>query len=139
MGQQHISASEWHAGRKKQAIAAFYQPVISATALKDSVCMQTYSNILHVYGLHTAKDAVLPLFESTLGQLRRIDVYLQHSTALEQSGAHAVDLVCDSRSILIGFSDGTFQLLSWQSQVHGGPSLPVDVLHGQCQSLPHPG
>jgi hypothetical protein len=57
------------------------------------------------------------MFEHTLGQLRRVDVYLQHSTALEQSGAHAVDLVCDSRSILIGFSDGTFQLLSWQSQV----------------------
>ena len=47
----------------------------------------------------------------------QVDVYLQHSCVLEQFGATAVDLVCDSRSILIGFSDGTFQLLSWQSQV----------------------
>lgn len=47
----------------------------------------------------------------------QVDVYLQHSCVLEQFGANAVDLVCDSRSVLIGFSDGTFQLLSWQSQV----------------------
>lgn len=85
--------------------------------------VQTYNNVLHVYGLHTSKEAVLPSFEQTLVQLRRVDVYLQHSTVLEQSGAHAVDLVCDSRSILIGFSDGTFQLMSWQSQVPAHASL----------------
>jgi hypothetical protein len=90
---------------------------------------QTYNNVLHVYGLHTSKEAVLPAFEQTLGQLRRVDVYLQHSTVLDQSGAHAVDLVCDSRSILIGFSDGTFQLMSWQSQVPALTSLPILPSH----------
>ena len=85
------------------------------------VLLQTYNNVLHVYGLHNSKEALLPASDQTLGLLRRVDVYLQHSTVLEQSGAHAVDLVCDSRSILIGFSDGTFQLMSWQSQV---PALP---------------
>ena len=69
----------------------------------------------------------------------QVDVYLQHSCVLEQFGATAVDLVCDSRSILIGFSDGTFQLLSWQSQV--GPALlSIFALTCICTppARPHP-
>ena len=79
--------------------------------------VQTYNNVLHVYGLHTSKELVLPSLGSSLHELRRVHVYLQHSTVLEQHGTHAVDIVCDSRSILVGFSDASFQLLSWQSQV----------------------
>ncbi len=93
------------------------------------VLSQTYNNVLHVYGLHTSKEAVLPASDQTLGLLRRVDVYLQHSTVLEQSGAHAVDLICDSRTILIGFSDGTFQLMSWQSQV---PACASSAQSLQC-------
>ncbi len=80
-------------------------------------CVQTYNNVLHVYGLHTSKEQLLTSLGSPLETLRRVHVYLQHSTVLEQHGTHAVDLVCDSRSVLIGFSDASFQLLSWQSQV----------------------
>ena len=87
-------------------------------ACNDPLChMQTYNNVLHVYGLHTSKEQLLPSLGGSLADLRRVDVYLQHSTALEQHGTHAVDLVCDSRSVLVGFSDASFQLLSWQSQV----------------------
>ena len=67
----------------------------------------------------------------------QVDVYLQHSCVLEQFGANAVDLVCDSRSVLIGFSDGTFQLLSWQSQVRlcRTPSSCLSLL-GNSPSYP---
>ncbi len=94
--------------------------------------MQTYNNVLHVYGLHTSKEQLLPSLGGSLAELRRVDVYLQHSTVLEQHGTHAVDLVCDSRSVLVGFSDASFQLLSWQSQVHAllpcTHKLTADVL-----------
>lgn len=85
---------------------------------RDCLChVQTYNNVLHVYGLHTSKEQLLSSLGSSLQGLRHVHVYLQHSTVLEQHGTHAVDLVCDSRSILVGFSDASFQLLSWQSQV----------------------
>ena len=87
--------------------------------------MQTYNNVLHVYGLHTSKEQLLTSLGSPLEALRRVHVYLQHSTVLEQHGTHAVDLVCDSRSVLVGFSDASFQLLSWQSQ--------VNILHCHCE------
>lgn len=90
--------------------------------------MQTYNNVLHVYGLHTSKEQLLPSLGGSLAELRRVDVYLQHSTVLEQHGTHAVDLVCDSRSVLVGFSDASFQLLSWQSQVHA-PRLYIIAVH----------
>lgn len=106
--------------------------------------MQTYNNVLHVYGLHTSKEQLLPSLSGSLAELRRVDVYLQHSTVLEQHGTHAVDIVCDSRSVLVGFSDASFQLLSWQSQVHTlrprTPETPADAfcfLHG-VPSLPLP-
>lgn len=89
--------------------------------------MQTYNNVLHVYGLHTSKEQLLTSLGNPLEALRRVHVYLQHSTVLEQHGTHAVDLVCDSRSVLVGFSDASFQLLSWQSQ--------VNILHCHCE--PH--
>lgn len=50
--------------------------------------MQTYNNVLHVYGLHWTKETALPLggaLEGGAGALRRCDLYLQHSVALEQA------------------------------------------------------
>ena len=92
--------------------------------------VQTYNNVLHVYGLHTSKEQLLPSLGGSLHELRRVHVYLQHSTVLEQHGTHAVDIVCDSRSILVGFSDASFQLLSWQSQVRHCGTLQITV--GNC-------
>ena len=94
--------------------------------------MQTYNNVLHVYGLHTSKEQLLPSLGGSLHELRRVHVYLQHSTVLEQHGTHAVDIVCDSRSILVGFSDASFQLLSWQSQVRHCSTLHIKVGDGTC-------
>lgn len=48
---------------------------------------QTYNNVLHVYGLHWAREPALPLggaLEGGAGALRRCDLYLQHSVVLEQ-------------------------------------------------------
>ena len=86
------------------------------------VCLQTYNNVLHVYGMHSSKEAVLST-SSALGgptehiELKRVDIYLQQSQTLSNGGANASDLVGDSRSLLLGFSDGTMQLFSWQAKV----------------------
>ena len=50
--------------------------------------LQTYNNVLHVYGLHWAKEHALPLggaLDGSAAALRRCDLYLQHSVALEQA------------------------------------------------------
>lgn len=66
--------------------------------------MQTYNNVLHVYGLHWTKETALPLggaLEGGAGALRRCDLYLQHSVALEQArGTCAWVPVC---SRVLGF------------------------------------
>ena len=54
---------------------------------------QTYNNVLHVYGLHWAKEHALPLggaLEGSAAALRRCDLYLQHSVALEQARPEAL-------------------------------------------------
>lgn len=56
---------------------------------------QTYNNVLHVYGLHWAKEHALPLggaLEGSAAALRRCDLYLQHSVALEQARQPATAL-----------------------------------------------
>ena len=76
--------------------------------------------MLHVYGMHFSKEAVLP---ATIGglhetlDLRRVDIYLQHSQMLNNSGASSSAFVADGRSLLFGFSDGSLQLYSWQAKV----------------------
>jgi len=57
--------------------------------------------------------------QGAAGALRRCDLYLQHSIALEQAGAHANDVAGDSRSLLVAFADGACQLFSWQGQLRG--------------------
>ena len=79
--------------------------------------LQTYNNYLHIYGIHTCKTSVLQgAGLAGLQDLKHVDIYLQHSIAV-QSTAAATSLVGDSRSILLGLSDGTCQVFSWQSKV----------------------
>ena len=111
------------------------------------ISLQTYNNVLHVYGMHSSKEAVLST-SSALGgptehiELKRVDIYLQQSQTLSNGGANASDLVGDSRSLLLGFSDGTMQLFSWQAKVclslasHNYPSLLNAASKKQTSSLP---
>ena len=55
--------------------------------------VQTYNNVLHVYGLHTSKEQLLPSLGGSLHELRRMHVYLQHSTVLEQHGTDKTRLL----------------------------------------------
>ena len=83
--------------------------------------MQTYKSHLHIYGLHTSKESVLPsggLLHGT--ELKRLDIYLQHSIQAAAEGQAAMALVGDSRFLLLGMSDGSCHLYSWQAKV----SLP---------------
>lgn len=83
--------------------------------------MQTYKNVLHVYGMHSSKEAVLSTSLALGGpsshlEFKRGDIYLQQSQVLRNGGATASELVGDSRSLLLGFSDGSLQLFSWQAK-----------------------
>lgn len=66
---------------------------------------QTYNNVLHVYGLHWTKEPALPLggaLEGGAGALRRCDLYLQHSVALEQArGPCAWVPVCEASAMCV--------------------------------------
>jgi len=66
-----------------------------------------------------SKITLKTLAQGAAGALRRCDLYLQHSIALEQAGAHANDVAGDSRSLLVAFADGACQLFSWQGQLRG--------------------
>lgn len=82
--------------------------------------MQTYKSVLQIYGLHFSKEAAILQSAPVQGQdhFRRVDLYLQSSIVLSNAGmAIANDLVCDSRCILLGFSDGSFQCYSWHCKV----------------------
>ena len=80
-------------------------------------CMQTYNNYLHIYGMHSCKESVLQgAGIPGMQDLKHVDIFLQHSIVVE-SAAAATCLVGDSRSILLGLSDGTCQVFSWQSKV----------------------
>lgn len=83
--------------------------------------LQTYNNVLHVYGMHSSKEPIIPISISGLDSavdLRRIDIYLQQSQMLSNNGSTASALLGDGRSLLFGFSDGSMQLLSWQAKVY---------------------
>jgi hypothetical protein len=90
--------------------------------------VQTYKSVLQIYGLHLSKEAAILQSAPVQGQdqFRRVDLYLQSSIVLSNAGmAIANDLVCDARSILLGFSDGSFQCFSWHCKVniHSSPCL----------------
>lgn len=72
--------------------------------------------------MHSSKEAVLSTSLALGGpsqylEFKRGDIYLQQSQPLSQGGASASDLVGDSRTLLLGFSDGSMQLFSWQAKV----------------------
>ena len=67
--------------------------------------------------------------------LKHVDIFLQHSIAV-QSAAAATSIVGDSRSILLGLSDGTCQLFSWQGKVCFQIDCTSHTLLGACMS-PH--
>lgn len=82
--------------------------------------LQTFSNVLQLYGVHTSKELVLPA-AATGGAagappLHRMHVFLQHSLALP-GGALCNDITGDSRSVLLGMVDGSLQVYSWAAQV----------------------
>lgn len=83
-------------------------------------CSQTYKSVLQIYGLHYSKDPAILQSAPIQGHesFCRVDLYLQSSTVLTNNGmAIANDLVCDSRCLLLGFSDGSFQCYSWHGKV----------------------
>lgn len=80
--------------------------------------------MLHIYGVHLSKEAVLAAPALLSGYapesvFRRADIYLQHSISLapEGSTASATDVVVDSRSLLVSFSSGSCQVYSWAGKV----------------------
>lgn len=50
-------------------------------------------------------------------ELYRVDIYLQHNQRLSSGTASANDFVADNRSLLIGFSNASLQMYSWQAKV----------------------
>ncbi|KAL3150452.1 hypothetical protein ABBQ32_000282 [Trebouxia sp. C0010 RCD-2024] len=79
----------------------------------------TYNNYLHIFGMHTCKEPILQGAGMTgMQDLKHVDIFLQHSIDV-QSAAAATSIVGDSRSILLGLSDGTCQVFSWQGKFRG--------------------
>ena len=82
--------------------------------------LQTFSNVLHLYGVHTSKDSVLGKAAAAAAgagpALHRVDLFLQHSMALAEGGA-CNDITGDSRCVLLGFADGSLRVYSWAAQV----------------------
>ncbi len=78
--------------------------------------------MLQIYGLHQSKEAVLST-STLLGgasvavDLKRVDIYMQYSIQLKTGDVSAYDLAGDSRCLLIAYSDGSLQLVSWQAKV----------------------
>lgn len=73
--------------------------------------------MLHLYGVHTSKEAVLPAAAAAgAPELRRIHVFLQHSVPLPGE-ALCNDVTGDSRSVLLGMADGSLLVYSWAAQV----------------------
>eukprot|EP00884_Botryococcus_braunii_P016462 jgi/Botrbrau1/349/Bobra.110_2s0008.1 len=96
----------------------------------------TYKSVLQIYGLHISKDSAILQSGPVQGldNFRRVDLYLQSSIALSNAGmAMANDLVCDSRCILLGFSDGSFQCYSWHCKKKGEDAMPF-AMYMEIQS-----
>ena len=112
---------------------------------------QTYHSVLHIYGVHTSKEAVLSA-PALLGNyapevdFKRANIYLQHSINLtdEATLASATDVIADARTLLVSFSNGICQLYSWAGKVcvmqcsllchlealpHAHAAFPPCVLH----------
>ena len=83
---------------------------------------QTFSNVLHLYGVHTSKELVLSASAAGGPELHRMHVFLQHSVALPGE-ALCNDITGDSRSVLLGMADGALHVFSWAAQVGCRPRV----------------
>ena len=75
-----------------------------------------------------------PLGGTAAVELRQVSIYLQHNVTLQVadgSSATTTDLVADSRTILVAFSDGACQALSWAAQVGSGLASAIGQLFGE--------
>ena len=117
-----------HAGIRREVAISFPFCVIIACDLVVQDChsrpeklhLQTYNNVLHVYGMHISRETVLSAAPGSLHEaveLRRVNIYLQQSHMLRNNGSSASTFVGDGRSLLFAFSDGSLQLYSWQAKV----------------------
>lgn len=81
---------------------------------------QTFNNVLHMYGVHTSKESVVPselLAPAGAGpELQRMHAFLQHSVSLGE-GFACNDVTGDSRAVVLGMSDGSLHVYSWAAQV----------------------
>ena len=80
---------------------------------------QTFNNVLHMYGVHTSKESVVPselLAATGAGpELQRMHAFLQHSVSLGD-GFACNDITGDSRAVVLGMSDGSLHIYSWAAQ-----------------------
>ena len=92
---------------------------------------QTFGNVLHLYGVHTSKEAVLLPAALARGvpQLHRMFVFLQHSIPLDKALCN--DVTGDSRSVLLGMADGSLLVYSWAAQVRALQEA-IMKLWGSC-------
>ena len=82
---------------------------------------QTHSNVLQYYGVRTSKADAVPAAAAGSGAagfvpVKRLDVFLERSIVIEGS-ALCMDIVGDSRALLLGMADGSLRTYSWHAQV----------------------
>ena len=46
--------------------------------MRCAACTQTYNNVLHVYGLHTSKDSLLPSLGLSAQELHRVRMHVHN-------------------------------------------------------------
>lgn len=101
---------------KPEAASIAQQP---KTAMVLTV--QTHSNVLQYYGVRTSKADAVPAAAAGSGAagvvpVKRLDVFLERSIVIEGS-ALCMDIVGDSRALLLGMADGSLRTYSWHAQV----------------------
>ena len=100
---------------KPQTLAC--QPAKTAMVLTA----QTHSNVLQYYGVRTSKADAVPAAAAGSGaagvvSVKRLDVFLERSIVIEGS-ALCMDIVGDSRALVLGMADGSLRTYSWHAQV----------------------
>lgn len=98
---------------------------------------QTSENYLHLYAIHTWKDTLLPACNFAAKDIQKVDIYLRSSIRMD-SESQALSITGDSRSLLVGFADGTVASLSWLGKVRAIPSgtralVPMHQFSSLCR------
>jgi hypothetical protein len=96
--------------------------------------VQTHSNVLQYYGVRTSKADAVPAAAAGSGAsgpvpVKRLDVFLERSVVIEGS-ALCMDIVGDSRALLLGMADGSLRTYSWHAQVQ--PPLTPWLSHSRA-------